>query len=163
PPAGRDLGTPPRGALRRPGGGGGGGGGAGQPALRGAHVRIRPDAGAGEHELVGGLELQLVELRRGGRLRRGRRGRGAGGGGVRGRGRLRRVIGEVLDILGGLVRLTRRSPTLDGSVPLRVARACLPLLEGNAYGLQLVLTRPLTVRRRLRHWQPSWVEGGADV
>src|SRR5262249_51109484 len=133
PPAGRDLGTPPRGALRRPGGGGGGGGGAGQPALRGAHGRIRPDARAREHELVGGLELQLVELRRRGRLRRRRR--------VRGRGRLRRVIGEVLDILGGLVRLTRRSPTLDGSVPLRVARACLPLLEGNAYGLQLVLTR----------------------
>ncbi len=73
------------------------------------------------------------------------------------------VIGEVLDTLDGLVRVTRRSPTLDGSVPLRVARACLPLLEGNAYGLQLVLTRPLVVRRRLRQWRASWAEGGEGI
>jgi hypothetical protein len=73
------------------------------------------------------------------------------------------VIGEVLDTLDGLVRLVRRSPTLDGSVPVRVARACLPLLEGNAYGLQVVLTRPIVVRRRLRRWRPSWAEDGAGI
>jgi len=72
------------------------------------------------------------------------------------------MIGEVLDTLDGLVRLVRRSPTLDGSVPLRVARACSPLLEGNAYGLQLVLTRPLRLRRRLRRWRASW-EGDETI
>jgi hypothetical protein len=73
------------------------------------------------------------------------------------------VIGEVLDVLDGLFRLTTRSPTLDGSVPVRVARACLPLLEGNAYGLQLTLSRPLLVRRRLGRWRAAWVDGGSGV
>jgi hypothetical protein len=73
------------------------------------------------------------------------------------------VIAEVLDTLDGLFRVSTRTPTLDGSVPLRVARACVPLLEGNAYGLQLVLTRPLLVRRRLRRWRASWADGGDTV
>jgi hypothetical protein len=73
------------------------------------------------------------------------------------------VIAEVLDVLGGLVRITTRTPTLDGSVPLRVARACVPLLEGNAYGLQLTLARPLLVRRRLGRWRGTWVDGGGGV
>jgi hypothetical protein len=55
---------------------------------------------------------------------------------------------EVLDALG-LCRLTRRTGDLDGSVPVRVARACVPLLEGNAFGLQISLSRPLEIRRRL--------------
>jgi hypothetical protein len=70
------------------------------------------------------------------------------------------VIAEVLDSLDGLFRIVTRTPTLDGSVPLRVARACLPLLEGNAYGLQLVLARPLLVTRRLGRWRASWADGG---
>jgi hypothetical protein len=73
------------------------------------------------------------------------------------------VIAEVLDTLDGLFRITTRSPTLDGSVPLRVARACVPLLEGNAYGLQVTLTRPLVVRRRLGRWRGTWPEGAAEV
>lgn len=73
------------------------------------------------------------------------------------------MIADVLDTLDGLFRLTTRSPTLDGSVPLRVARACVPLLEGNAYGLQLTLTRPLVVRRRLGRWQATWTEDAAGV
>jgi hypothetical protein len=73
------------------------------------------------------------------------------------------VIAEVLDVLDGLFRATTRSPTLDGAVPLRVARACVPLLEGNAYGLQLTLTRPLTVGRRLGRWHGTWVDGGGSV
>lgn len=73
------------------------------------------------------------------------------------------MIADVLDTLDGLFRLTARSPTLDGSVPLRVARACVPLLEGNAYGLQLTLTRPLVVRRRLGRWQAAWPEEAAGV
>ncbi len=62
---------------------------------------------------------------------------------------------DVLDALDGAVALTRRSPTLDGSVPLRVVQGCVPLLEGNAAGLQLVLRRPWRLRRRLGAWRPS--------
>jgi hypothetical protein len=65
---------------------------------------------------------------------------------------------EVLDCLESLVRLTKRSPTLDGSVPVRVARACVPLLEGNAYGFQLTLDRPLRLTRRLGRWRAAWRE-----
>src|SRR5688572_1345473 len=56
---------------------------------------------------------------------------------------------EVLDAFEGLFALTRRSGTLDGSIPVRAARACVPLLEGNAYGFQVRLSRPLTIERRL--------------
>lgn len=56
---------------------------------------------------------------------------------------------EVLDVFEGLFRLETRSPTLDGSVPLRVAQGCAPLLAGNAYGHQLTLSRPLAVGERL--------------
>jgi hypothetical protein len=48
-----------------------------------------------------------------------------------------------------LARLTKREGTLDGSVPLRVAQACVPLLEGNAFGHQVVFARRLVVRSRL--------------
>jgi hypothetical protein len=63
---------------------------------------------------------------------------------------------EVLDCLDSLFRLTKRSPTLDGSVPVRVVRACVPLLEGNAYGFQLTLARPLRLARRLGAWRAGW-------
>lgn len=56
---------------------------------------------------------------------------------------------EVLDAFEGLFSLTRRSATLDGSIPLRAARACVPLLEGNAFGYQVHLHRALTIERRL--------------
>lgn len=59
---------------------------------------------------------------------------------------------ELLDALGWC-RLHRRAADLDGSIPLRAARACVPLLEGNAYGWQLGWTRPATLRRRLGRWQ----------
>ncbi|WP_234023588.1 hypothetical protein [Sorangium cellulosum] len=55
---------------------------------------------------------------------------------------------EVLDALG-LCRLTRRSGDLDGAVPLRVAKACVPLLEGNTFGHQITLAWPIEVQRRL--------------
>jgi hypothetical protein len=58
------------------------------------------------------------------------------------------VAFELLDALG-LARLERRDRTLDGSVPLRVAQACVPLLEGNAFGWQIVLRRELRLSRRL--------------
>ena len=59
---------------------------------------------------------------------------------------------EVVDVLGGLARLVKRSPTLDGSVPVRVAQGCAPLLEGNAWGYQVVLREPIALRRRLGRW-----------
>jgi hypothetical protein len=70
---------------------------------------------------------------------------------------------EVLDCLDGLVHLERRSPTLDGAVPVRVARGCVPLLEGNAYGLQVRLSRPLRLRRRLGGWQASFEDADARL
>ncbi|HSO33600.1 MAG TPA: hypothetical protein VLT33_13800 [Labilithrix sp.] len=48
-----------------------------------------------------------------------------------------------------LARLVKREGTLDGSVPLRVAQACVPLLEGNAVGHQIVFGKRLVVRSRL--------------
>lgn len=59
---------------------------------------------------------------------------------------------EVLDALGWC-RLRRRAADLDGSIPLRAARACVPVLEGNAFGWQLGWVRPVTLRRRLGRWQ----------
>ncbi|MEO6325581.1 MAG: hypothetical protein ABIT01_01565 [Thermoanaerobaculia bacterium] len=56
---------------------------------------------------------------------------------------------EVVDFSDGLFRLHKRGPTLDGSVPLRVAQGCVPLLMGNAWGLQLELLRPLTLARSI--------------
>lgn len=53
---------------------------------------------------------------------------------------------DVLDVLG-LARLETRSPTLGGSIPLRAAQACVPLLEGNAYGLQVVFQDSIVLRR----------------
>jgi hypothetical protein len=48
-----------------------------------------------------------------------------------------------------LARFVKRDATLDGSVPLRVAQACVPLLEGNALGHQIVFGKRLVVRTRL--------------
>jgi hypothetical protein len=62
------------------------------------------------------------------------------------------VAFDVIDALAGAARLTRRSATLDGSVPLRVAQACVPLLEGNAFGHQVVLRDRVTAERSLGRW-----------
>lgn len=56
------------------------------------------------------------------------------------------TVFEVLDALG-LAQLVKRSGDLDGSVPLRVAQACAPLFEGNAFGFQIRLRQPITLRR----------------
>lgn len=66
---------------------------------------------------------------------------------------------EVLDLFEGFASLERRSPTLDGSVPVRVAQACLPLLEGNAYGFQVRLRHGLRVARRLGALHVQDVDG----
>lgn len=61
---------------------------------------------------------------------------------------------DVVDVLGRFTSLGRRTPTLDGGVPIRVAQGCVPLLEGNAWGWQLALGRRIELRRsRLGAWQ----------
>jgi hypothetical protein len=59
------------------------------------------------------------------------------------------VTFEIVSAFEPLARLERRDGTMDGAVPLRVAQACVPLLEGNALGLQVVFRKRLTVRARL--------------
>lgn len=59
------------------------------------------------------------------------------------------VAFDVVSAFEPLARLERRSPTLDGAVPLRVAQACAPLLEGNEAGFQVVFGRRLVARKRL--------------
>lgn len=70
---------------------------------------------------------------------------------------------EVLDALGGWCRLVRRSPTLDGSVSLRATQGCVPLLDGNALGHQVVVTRPLRLDRSLGRWRVREDEAWASV
>ena len=60
---------------------------------------------------------------------------------------------DVIDALDGLAQLSRRSPTLDGSVPLRVAQGCVPFLDGNAFGLQLRLGLAWRLRRAFGVWR----------
>lgn len=55
---------------------------------------------------------------------------------------------EWLDAFEGFFTIERRSPTLDGSVPLRAVQGCVPFLQGNAYGFQLVLRHPIELVRR---------------
>jgi hypothetical protein len=56
---------------------------------------------------------------------------------------------EVYRAFEPFARLTQRSATLDGAVPLRVVQACVPFLEGNSAGLQVTFERRLTVRTRI--------------
>lgn len=60
---------------------------------------------------------------------------------------------EVVDALG-LAQLVKRSGDLGGSVPVRAAQGCGPLFEGNAFGFQITLRQPITLRRSA---------GGVDV
>jgi hypothetical protein len=53
---------------------------------------------------------------------------------------------EVLDALG-LAQLVKRRGDLGGSAPLRAVKGCSPLLEGNAFGFQITLRHPITLRR----------------
>jgi len=70
------------------------------------------------------------------------------------------TLPPVVDILGGFVTLVRRTPTLGGSVPLRAAQACVPLLEGNAWGFQITLSTRLALRKRLGQWSAAGNEAG---
>lgn len=56
------------------------------------------------------------------------------------------VCFEVAQVLDGFL-LTKRSETLDGSVPLRAAQGCKPLLDGNSAGFHLRFADPAVIRR----------------
>jgi hypothetical protein len=60
------------------------------------------------------------------------------------------VAFEAICALPGFCRLVKRSATLDGSLPLRAAQHCSPVLEGNAAGFQIVLESAMTLRRTSR-------------
>jgi hypothetical protein len=55
-----------------------------------------------------------------------------------------RVVGDAR------LAIVARSPTLDGNVPLRAARACPPFLRGNGVGWILRTREPIRLRRRFR-------------
>jgi hypothetical protein len=57
------------------------------------------------------------------------------------------VAFEAIEALPGLCRLVKRSPTLDGTLPLRAAQHCSPVFEGNAAGFQIALQQPMNLRR----------------
>lgn len=59
------------------------------------------------------------------------------------------VTFEVHAVHEPIARLVKRDATLDGAVPLRVAQACVPLLEGNALGRSVSFTKRLVWRSRL--------------
>lgn len=59
---------------------------------------------------------------------------------------------EVVDALG-CCELRRRSADLDGSIPLRAARACVPLLEGNAFGWSICASVDISLVRRRSRWR----------
>lgn len=56
------------------------------------------------------------------------------------------TVFEVLDALG-LAQLVKRRGDLGGSAPLRAVQGCAPLFEGNAFGFQVTLRHPITLRR----------------
>jgi hypothetical protein len=75
----------------------------------------------------------------------------------------RRIAYDVVDVLDGFASLAKRSPTLDGSVPLRAAQACLPLLHGNTWGHQIVLHRRISLRKRRGSWTVIDIERGGGL
>jgi len=57
---------------------------------------------------------------------------------------------EIVTLLPGFTELRRRSGELDGNLPVRAARYCGPVFEGNATGFQITLAQPMTVARARR-------------
>ena len=70
---------------------------------------------------------------------------------------------ELVDVLAGFTTLAHRSPTLDGGVPVRVAQGCVPLLEGNAWGMQVTLAQPIELRRRFGGWSVTACQRGEEL
>jgi len=60
------------------------------------------------------------------------------------------VAFEVVTLLPGLTTLKKRSGELNGNLPVRAARYCGPVFEGNTAGFQISLEQPMTVARTRR-------------
>jgi len=54
---------------------------------------------------------------------------------------------EVVTLLPGFSTLRKRSGELDGNLPVRAARYCGPVFEGNKAGFQITLAQPMTIGR----------------
>src|SRR4030095_382015 len=57
---------------------------------------------------------------------------------------------EIVTLLPGFTSLHKRSGELDGNLPVRAARYCGPVFEGNAAGFQITLAQPMTLARTRR-------------
>jgi len=57
---------------------------------------------------------------------------------------------EIVTLLPGFTTLDKRSGDLDGNLPVRAARYCGPVFEGNAAGFQITLAQPMTLARTRR-------------
>ena len=57
------------------------------------------------------------------------------------------VAFDAIHALPGFCQLVKRSATLGGNLPLRAARHCGPVTEGNRAGFQINLVQPMTLRR----------------
>ena len=54
---------------------------------------------------------------------------------------------EIVTLLPGFTNLHKRSGELDGNLPVRAARYCGPVFEGNTAGFQITLAQPMTLAR----------------
>lgn len=54
---------------------------------------------------------------------------------------------EVIDLLNGFCQLVKRSPNLDGSLPMRAAQHCSPVMEGSSAGAQVAARHPFYIRK----------------
>jgi len=57
---------------------------------------------------------------------------------------------EIVTLLPGFTNLHKRSGDLDGNLPVRAARYCGPVFEGNSAGVQITLAQPMTLARTRR-------------
>ena len=54
---------------------------------------------------------------------------------------------DIVSVVEGFFRIEKRSETLDGSLPLRAAQGCKPLLDGNAAGFYVRPAVPALIRK----------------
>jgi hypothetical protein len=69
---------------------------------------------------------------------------------------------EAIQALPGFCTLIKRSPTLDGQLPLRAAQHCSPVFEGNEAGFQIVLAQPMSLRRSGRGFRVDMTPPALD-
>src|SRR5688572_9640478 len=66
---------------------------------------------------------------------------------------------DVLTVREGFFILEKRSETLDGSLPLRAAQGCKPVLDGNAAGFHLRCGLSAVIRRDRRGARLIFTDG----